>query len=145
MTKGVGAVIRGKTSEAPPRIVATADKAIRSCRSSARVKSGSSRACSRVLSCCRSRQAACGRRCESTHYLSDGLAHHDACRDGEVLWHQTVNSSEDCRWKTSLSVEIKQSSRESFLEAGLIVFFVFRDRGGSDGVSEDRLNDLKRE
>jgi hypothetical protein len=37
-------------------------------------------------------------------------------------------------------VEGKQSSRESFLEAGLIISEVFRDQRGGDGVSEGRLN-----
>jgi hypothetical protein len=41
-------------------------------------------------------------------------------------------------------VEGKQSSRESFLEADLTAFLVFRDKRGGDGVSEDWLNDFEK-
>jgi hypothetical protein len=61
-----------------------------SCRSSERMRSGSSRACSRVLSCCRSWQATCGCGCsKDLHSLNGGHAHHDARRD----WLAGVNQS----------------------------------------------------
>lgn len=106
VTKGVGAVIRGKSSEAAPRVVVTAGKVFRPCRSSVRMKLGSSRRARG--SCC---AAEVGRRrvvagVPSTYSLNGGHAHHDARRGWEEPFrHQTVQSSDGCRWKASWSVE----------------------------------------
>lgn len=57
------------------------------------------------------------------HSLNGGHAHHDARRDWEAPFgYQSVQSSDGCQWKASLSVKGKQSSRGSFLESDLVIF-----------------------
>lgn len=138
---GVGAVIRGQSSEPTPRVVVAAGKVVRPCRSSARMKSGSSRPCSRVLSCCRSWQATCGRGCsKNLHSLNGGHAHHDACRDWEA---PSVPNSPIFGW---LSMEgILVCERKTIFTRGFSgnkldhLWRSFGIKRGDDGVSEDQL------